>query len=286
MQPRFGLPQFQDQRRDPPPMALLSARLLQVLRRKKPTKWFWCDMTDLFGEWVPNEWIAACFGVMAATPQHTHQILTKRAARLLEWFRWISDEPRRRCDLAAKSVLSDGKIPLGFDVVPWPLQNVHLGVSVEDQQRADERIPDLLACPAAVHWVSAEPLLGPVDLQPFRFRGPVGHCRGCDCKRFAYEPGEHPGICSCNHDDGAHRPHIGWVVAGGESGRRAREMDVEWVRKIIDWGKFADVPIFVKQMGAKAFDSLGQWAPDGRIPSHGVPFEQWDPLVAVREFPR
>ncbi|HMI93941.1 MAG TPA: DUF5131 family protein, partial [Polyangiales bacterium] len=85
-QPRLAMPQFQEQRRRSDIEHWLDAsKLNEVLRRKKPTKYFWCDMTDMFGDWVPNEWIAACFGVMAATPHHTHQVLTKRAARMHAW---------------------------------------------------------------------------------------------------------------------------------------------------------------------------------------------------------
>ena len=86
LQPRFGMPQFQEQRRLDVETFLDPSKLHQVLQRKKPTKWFWCDMTDMFGAWVPNEMIAACFGVMAATPWHTHQVLTKRADRMRAWF--------------------------------------------------------------------------------------------------------------------------------------------------------------------------------------------------------
>jgi protein gp37 len=192
-QPRLGLPVFQEQRRDPPTLFLDAKTLLEPLTRRKPTKFFWCDMTDMFGEWVPFEWIAACFAIMAATPRHTHQVLTKRPDRALEFFAWIkrhSDEYGEGYEsvehvLAAAYAQETGDgseadhdttldrildtIRVGYSFphradMPWPLPNVWLGVSMEDQKRADERIPLLLKCPAAVRFLSCEPLLGPVDL--------------------------------------------------------------------------------------------------------------------------
>ena len=181
LQPRFRMPQFQEQRGAGVEHYLDSRKLQQVLDRKKPTKIFWCDMTDMFGAWVPNEWIAACFGVMAATPQHTHQVLTKRAERLPEVFASVfgleSFEATVAREAERHGVTWDarGSTAHLYSSVPadlasrrawrWPLPNVHLGVSAEDQQRADERIPHLLQCPAAVRFVSAEPLLGPIDFR-------------------------------------------------------------------------------------------------------------------------
>jgi protein gp37 len=169
-------------------------RLQEVLLRKTPTKWFWCDMSDLFGSWVPDAWIDKCFAVMALTPWHTHQVLTKRPERMAEYLTtktrtwyvsdWYESESSRR--FIAKQV---GKITVrnagGRGVVPehvrtfgklwqfedavwrgnqWPLPNVWLGTSVESQEFADLRIPHLLRCPAAVRFLSCEPLLGSVDL--------------------------------------------------------------------------------------------------------------------------
>src|SRR5262245_53283923 len=89
LQPRFGMPEFKGTG-DPPgdrERFLDESKLAEVLRRKKPTRYFWCDMTDLFGAWVPDEWIDECFSVMGATPQHTHQVLTKRPERMLAYMR-------------------------------------------------------------------------------------------------------------------------------------------------------------------------------------------------------
>src|SRR5690606_22560010 len=121
--------------------------MLEVPLQRKPTTWFVNSMSDLFHESLTNEQIASAFGGMAATPQHTYQILTKRPKRMREWFGWL-----------------DGR---------RPLHNVWLGVSCEDQARADERIPHLLSTPAAVRFVSAEPLLGPIALRAWMPRHAV-----------------------------------------------------------------------------------------------------------------
>jgi protein gp37 len=251
MQPRFGLPQFQKQRNGVVKPFLDPEVLAAVLRRRKPTKIFWCDMTDMFGDWVPNEWIAACFGVMAATPQHTHQILTKRAKRMREWFEWVAKRgedglalfPDDPAEWRIRQMLSVSARRAGVDVPsshggPWPLPNVHLGVSVENQEAADERIPELLQTPAAVRWVSAEPLLGPVDFNAIQI------------------PGEREGLrfsaLSEQHDDrfGTSPAQLDWIVIGGESGPRARPFELWWARGIIRECAGADVPVFMKQVGS------------------------------------
>lgn len=124
---------------------LIEEHLYDPIRWQRPRRIFVNSMSDLFHERVPDEWINRIFAVMALCPQHTFQVLTKRPQRMLEWLR------RPNCAAAVEDA-------------GWPLPNVHLGVSVEDQRSADERIPLLLQCPAAVRWVSAEPLLGPMDL--------------------------------------------------------------------------------------------------------------------------
>jgi protein gp37 len=255
-QPRFGLPQFQEQRGNTSGLFLDASKLNEVLRRRKPTKYFWCDMTDMFGDWVPFEWIAACFGVMAATPQHVHQVLTKRPARALEFFRWIDECQRRNAHAGTgdtlpehvrgfaidvgKFRLPDGSMPpgpgrklLGYDTQPWPLRSVHLGVSCENQETADKRLPLLVQCPAAVRWVSAEPLLGPVDL---RWCGTEPKC-GEGCADM---------LSPKAHGDPA--PHLNWVVAGSESGHGARPMQIEWIESLRDQCRDAGVPFFTKQI--------------------------------------
>lgn len=205
-------------------------KLTEPLRRKTPTMYFVNSMSDLFGEGLTNEQIAAVFGVMAACPQHTFQCLTKRADRMVEWFEWMAMRgqwERMHRALVAQYVALDWPAFENLDPT-WPLPGVWIGVSCERQEEADARIPLLLKCPAAVRWVSAEPLLGSVDLSNYMDRG--------------YESGGPRGWIDL--------PSVDWVVGGGESGYGARSCDVEWLRSLARQCKYAGVPYFNKQLGA------------------------------------
>jgi len=205
-------------------LRLVPEKLAEPLRWKKPRRIFVNSMSDLFHEDVHDEYIAVVFAVMAACPQHTFQVLTKRAERMGRWFMWMTESGYALC-VAQRQ--------------PWPLPNVWLGVSVEDQQRAAERIPHLLSVPAALRFLSCEPLLGPVDLRPW-----LGNVVG-----FEGTPGR-PGV-----DAFTVRPGTGWVIVGGESGPGARPFDLEWARGIVSQCKSARVPVFVKQVGAAPVSS-------------------------------
>lgn len=283
------------------------------LRWKKPRKVFVNSMSDLFHADVPNEYIAAVFGVMAATPQHTYQVLTKRAERLPEWFRWMAehrhgggyDGPTGAMTYAL--CCSPAPLPDWFTGgegdegealgramdVEWPLPNVILGVSVENQKYADERIPHLLATPAAVRMVSYEPALGPVDFDRYLEAECWGDC-ACD-SRFGYEPG-----CRRNGGDGTVTRRLDWIIVGGESGPGARPFDVAWARSTVEQCKAAGVAVFVKQMGARPFKACGCEAVEdrGRCPDcfdgtqpvstrskKGGDMTEWPPSLRVREFP-
>jgi len=187
------------------------------LKIRKPSRIFVADMGDLFYERVPDETIAAVFGVMAACPQHTFQVLTKRPARMRAWFDLLARGPSHPREIigAHTQNLIDIDVPGGG----WPLPNVWLGVSAEDQATADERIPLLLQTPAAVRFISAEPLLGPIDLR--RYVGPSVPAR------------------------------LSWVIVGGESGPGARPFDVGWARLMVAQCRDAAVACFVKQLGAR-----------------------------------
>jgi protein gp37 len=232
MQHRFGTPRFgSGQRREQVDVFLDPAKLAEVLRRRQPTRWFWCDMTDLFGDWVPDEWIDACFATMALTPQHTHQVLTKRPERMRRYFCESvngSGDPRAAAIEYAGYALGIDR-PLGWLDDDKPLPNVWLGVSVEDQQRADERIPLLLRTPAAVRFLSCEPLLGPI-----RFR---------DVPGLNKLPGVHIA-------EGRSPAGVDWVIAGGESGPGARPCQLAWLRSLVAQCRAAGVACFVKQLGA------------------------------------
>ena len=207
----------------------------------RPSRIFVNSMSDLFHEDVPAEFIADVFNIMvsvpltcrkrecehedpdcfAVEPPHMFQVLTKRPERML---RFLSGDLER---MVGEHWAGDSPLSLQFECGPR-FPNVWLGVSVEDQQTADERIPILLQTPAAVRWVSYEPALGPVDFSPYlRLATPDSRLQ--------------------------------WLVAGGESGPRARPPHPDWFRSVRDQCQAAGVPFFFKQWGA--------WAPvpDGDI---------------------
>lgn len=217
---------------------------------KKPRKVFVNSMSDLFHPKVPFEFIDRVFAVMALCPQHTFQILTKRPERAAEYLAECDVEGLRMAKGTPPKLLGDRiseHIAQHAGIAPfrlrdrWPLPNVWLGASVENQEQ-DERIRHLLNCPAYVRFLSCEPLLGPVDLMPV--------FNGCPkCGSFDCESSEDAAWCeSCRHtitpEDG-----IDWVIVGGESGPRARPMHPDWARSIRDQCAAAGVPFFFKQWG-------------------------------------
>ena len=197
---------------------MVEDRLSLPLQWKKPRRIFVNAQSDLFHADVTDEFIARVWAVMALAPQHTFQILTKRHGRM----RSLLSSDRFE-DLFAEALYStehprgdEPAEPVGS--APGPLPNVWIGVSVEDQARADLRIPALLDTPAAVRWLSCEPLLGPVDL-------------------------------GMGSDMGAQDTLIDWVVVGGESGPGARPMHPDWARSLRDQCVAAGVPFLFKQWG-------------------------------------
>lgn len=227
-QPRFGMPQFQEQRGAGVEHWLDRSKLVEVLKRRKPTKWFWCDMTDMFGDWVPLEHIALCFATMAATPWHTHQVLTKRPKRMRKVLnRLYANDGSMLIEAAAELAGLISACHVNEDEWRFPLANVWCGTSVEDQARADDRIPELLETPAAVRFISAEPLLEEVTI-------------------WAYLKGELRDK-SLAILGGAPLPGLDWVIAGSESGNGARPMDEVWVRSLRNECTRAGVSFFYKQ---------------------------------------
>ena len=228
-------------------------RLELPLRWKKPKRIFVNSMSDLFHEDVPDAFIFKVFEVMANAQflhGHQFQILTKRPKRmqgLLKVMEADTIEQRK----GTRNADGSRNIPMTF---AFPFENIWLGVSVEDQQAADERIPLLLDTPAVVRWVSAEPLLGPVD-----FRGWMGCalCGDWPPERRCMDPSGLPLCSSCSLDvDGPIKTssrRIEWVVVGGESGPKARPMHPAWARSIRDQCQRAGVPFFFKQWG--------EWSP-------------------------
>jgi protein gp37 len=234
-------------------------RLLDPLRWKKPQRIFVNSMSDLFHPNVTDEMIDKMFAVMALCPQHTFQVLTKRPERMLAWFtdhyRQFSPGARELVHTYVKHIPGyDGEHPKwmrraihAMDV--WPLPNVQLGVSVENQPTADARIPLLLQTPASVRFISAEPFLGSIDLES-SLGGTrwIGGQRGCAGEHHGRGTPECPRTLHHHHDDRC-APGLDWVIVGGESGPGARPMHPDWARSLRDQCVAAWVPFFFKQWG-------------------------------------
>ena len=231
-------------------------RLDMPLRWRKPRRVFVNSVSDLFHEQVPDEFIDLVFAVMALAPQHTFQVLTKRPERMGDYatngFGRLADAIiRMRRERGDNSAV----VPLPH-VQPgapwWPLPNVWLGTSVEDQCAADERIPHLLRTPAAVRFLSCEPLIGPLNLaavalKPGAFLDALqGDVLDRDGVIYAAAPGR-----------------ADWVIAGGESGPRYRPLDLDHARSLRDQCVGAGVPFLFKQVGGRTPKSGGRLL-DGR----------------------
>lgn len=211
----------------------------QPLHWRRPRRIFVCSMTDLFGEFVPFGLIDHVFAVMALCARHTFQVLTKRPERMAEWF----GTDRFQAAGRHGAVLGSAHFELHAEdaVFDWPLPNVWIGVTAEDQPRADERIPHLLRCPAAVRFVSYEPALGPIDLRRLQ-----GECSGCTDPQ---SEGTHQ-MGTREHTSMVDGPRaIDWLICGGESGPHARPMHPDWARSVRDQCQAANVPFFFKQWG-------------------------------------
>jgi len=238
---RYGYPAD-----DPFRVTFHPERLSQPERWKKPRMIFVCSMGDLFHEHIDNEWIKRIFGEIAMSNYHkrghTFMVLTKRPERLLENDFEEDADPDNGdycCDTA----------PL-YKHLPWP-KNLFLGVSAENRQRAEERIPILLQIPAAVRFVSVEPMLGPVDLT--RISVPTGGMQVVGPPSFRHIDALTGYEYILDHKlRGAgtkrHQP-IDWVFCGGESGPGARPMRPDWARSLRDQCVDAGVPFFFKQWG-------------------------------------
>lgn len=229
---------------------MVPEHLSDPLRWKKPRRIFVNSMSDLFHEKLTNDRIAAVFGVMAACPWHTFQILTKRAKRMREWFAWIEEQREVDGDPwvtilreAIGYIDLDDHVKFGMPH-PWPLPNVWLGASVENQEAANERLPELLATPAAVRFLSCEPLLGPLDL---RGKDAGTSWSGGDwIRRYIHEEEREGAIVTM-----VSRPRVDWVIIGCESGPGSRPCNSAWIRSLRDQLQPAGVPMFLKQAVAE-----------------------------------
>lgn len=246
----------------------IEEKLAEPLKWKKPCRVFVNSMSDLFHEKVPDEFIDKVFAVMAACPHITFQILTKRPVRMRDYFlkehrnesivKAFDDFGFEDYSIGTCACLSwydenGHHVVWDSDERPLPLPNVWLGVSCENQETADERIPFLLATPAAVRFVSFEPLLGKIFV------------------------------------DGESRRELDWAIIGGESGPGARECDICWITDLAAQFKASGTSVFVKQLGAKPIDSsaetLDEWRRNIKH-SKGGKLEEWPQYkVLPRQFP-
>ena len=241
-------------------VTLRPERLDQPIRWKRPRRIFVNSMSDLFHADVPDDYIAQVFAVMAIASRHTFQVLTKRHGRMKALLNSRDFYATVRGHLRNTYGFSEVDA-FGTDL--FPLLNVWLGVSVEDQKTADLRIPLLLDTPAAVRFLSCEPLLGPVDLRDHVDRwteDDLGTCDWGNCnsasvalrRDYAHDPTDVHMLSVC----AAHRG-IDWVIVGGESGPGARPMHPSWALSLRDQCVAASVPFPFKQWG--------EWKPTERL---------------------
>lgn len=255
--------------------------MLDPVRWQRGRHIFVNSMSDMFHENLPFNDIAAIFGIMAAAPQHTFQVLTKRPQRALDFFAWAAEQDaglagvpgRLHCLMAALDwereydPKGDGGIlhcKHGADPDgPWPLPNVHLGVSVGDQKEADEFVPLAIQYPASVVWISQEPQHGAIEYRSEWLA------------------------------------KIGWIVIGGESGPNARPFNIAWAENTIAQCRENHVPVFVKQMGSfpmievrDPFDETTYtWKNASKLvplrlkDGHGGDPAEWPECLRVREWP-
>ncbi len=279
-------------------VSVLPEMLDKPLRGRKNGRVFVNSASDTFHPDVPFESIAASLGVMSLCPDLDFLILTKRAERMAEFYRWLtwdSDgnhrDPRQSVESHACAALSEtdekwdalsdrfwNQLGGSVEFRPWPLPNVWLLVTAEDQKRADERILHLLECPSVVHGVSYEPALEAVNFSPWLIpSGAPGHCFDIDGDWW-HEPG------SCRHCS----PTLDWVICGGESGSEARPFFLNWARSVRDQCNEAGTAFYMKQAGSKAFDCFGSPPDPYRVSlknRSGSDPSEWPEDLRVREYP-
>lgn len=205
-------------------------------------------MGDLFHESIPDEWIFDLLGIMAVAHKHIFVVLTKRSDRMRAFFKskfvWALIEGS-----AQKTYHQKTDEDPSFWLAVHDLPNVIGMVTVENQEQADKRIPDLLATPWSKRGVSIEPML-----EPIKIPGKIL----CPCSCFAGNP-RRP------HPDCENKPSIDWVIVGGETGPHARPLHPDWIRSIIQQSKSAGVPVFVKQLSGKNAKNMDKWPEDLRV---------------------
>jgi protein gp37 len=272
----------------------VKSQLLKPLSWRKPKKIFVCSMADLFHENVPFEWIDQIIAVIALCPQHTFQILTKRPERALQYFSqpklWVKWYEAALAHLwGAIGEKFGGLINLQqyFIEQPFPLSNLWLGTSVENQQTADKRIPILLQIPAVVRFLSCEPLLGEITLSRYHNNniGYLGHkikCSNCGITGIN-PPDKYYQYCwQCYAKMSWLEPTISWIICGGESGADSRPCHIDWIESIVQQCQSAKTPVFVKQLGANAILQNQRFKTRDK---KGGEIEEFPQQLRIREFP-
>ncbi len=243
--------------------------LHQPISWRKPRRIFVNSMSDLFHPDVRDSFVDEIVATMAVTPWHTYQILTKRAGWMRSYFSNIPSDPY---NTRYQYIFDAANVQLGKQM-RWPLPNVWLGVSAEDQAAAEDRIPELLETPAAIRFVSCEPMLDAIDLTNLCVDG---------CHRINALEGRF-----------SDEPTLDWVIAGGESGTNARPFYMEWAGSIRDQCKAAGVAFFMKQLGANPYDDARPATTDEHPYAklycksrNGSDPAEWPEDMRVQEFPR
>jgi protein gp37 len=234
--------------------------LEQLLRSTKKRRVFAPSMSDPFHQGVKDEWLDQFFATVARTPHITYQVLTKRPDRMRQYFWNLKSNEQRYLAITAG--------------VPWPLKNLWLGVTVEDQNAADKRIVTLLRRPTHVPFLSLEPMLERIDLRDVEFAGII-----LDCLTGCYDASNLPipGVPSQGVME-----KVNWIIIGGESGKNARPFHLEWADTIIRQCREVGVKVFMKQVGSNAFYRGQPFKTKSRAGSDPTEWPEW---AQIQEFP-
>jgi protein gp37 len=245
-------------------IAFVPKVLGQLLRSTKKRRVFAPSMSDPFHPGVKDEWLDQFFAVVARTPHITYQCLTKRPERMLAYFDRLEPD---------KSKMSPRHLSIAAGV-PWPLKNLWLGTSVENQNAADKRIIALLGRPTPVPFLSLEPMLEHIDLRDVEFAGII-----LDCLTGCYDASDLPvlGVSSQGVME-----KVSWVIIGGESGKDARPFHLEWAHSIIRQCRGTGVKVFMKQVGSNAFYQGQPFKTRSRAGSDPAEWPEW---AQIQEFP-
>ena len=275
-------------------------RMIYPLRWKNPQKIFVCSGSDLFHEDVSGEHILGVYAVAAYANRHTYIVLTKRLHNTKLFYDKFGPSGDK---------FKFGDFDNSIKSVPWPLENLWLGASVEDQKTADERIDILLNTPVAVRFVSLEPLLDQINIRPYikidweefwlnHDDDGWSHCDAfCEdgliseadyeCDWINNSPDKYIACPECARRDIEMRIYarkeqnlLNWVIVGGESGPNARRLELDWIRDVINQCREANVPVFVKQLGSV-------WAKENSAKHRrGADMSEWPEDLRIREWPK